>query len=156
MTFETAGICDLTELRNNARESEAHWGYDKAFMDIFDRDFNISKQFLSQYPVYISRIDGRIAAFWGVIPDGNQCELEYFYISRESLNKGYGKQMWNHLTDWCRKQGIEKITFVTSWQAIGFYEKMGARQDGLSKSVIDGRDIPHFVYMTDEIISQRC
>ena len=31
-------------------------------------------------------------------------------------------------------------------QAVGFYEKMGALQDGVSRSLIDGRDIPRFIY----------
>ena len=72
--------------------------------------------------------------------------MEYFYISEQHLGKGYGKQMWNHLTDWCRRRSIPEFHFVTSPQAIGFYEKMGAKLDGVSWSSIDGRPIPHFIY----------
>ena len=81
---------------------------------------------------------------------GGRCDfemwkLEYFYVSERDLGKGYGKQMWNHMTNWCKEHKIQKIHFVTSDQAIGFYEKMGAIQDGMSQSTIDDRDIPHFI-----------
>ena len=36
--------------------------------------------------------------------------------------------------------------FVTSPQAVGFYRKMGAVRDGETRSPVDGRPVPHFVY----------
>lgn len=146
MGFEPASTGDVRTLRTTARESEAYWGYDTVFLDEFDSTFNITGEFISSFPVFVSREKGEIIAFWGAVPDGVQCELEYFYISRSVLKHGYGKCLWNHFTGWCRDNGIREITFVTSWEAVGFYLKMGAVQDGTSRSVIDGREIPHFVY----------
>ena len=50
--------------------------------------------------------------------------------------------MWRHLTDWCRENDMSEISFVTSFQAVGFYEKMGACVNGETLSIIDGRVIP--------------
>lgn len=147
MIVEAARPEELETLRRLARQSEAHWGYDESFMDVFDRTFNITGDFLLRMPVFVFRDQGKIIAFWGVIPDGNRCGLEYFYIAETALNRGYGRYMWNHLISWCQANGITQVSFVTSWEAVGFYEKMGAKQDGIYQSSIDGRDIPHFVYL---------
>lgn len=137
---------DTDTLRGIARESEAHWGYDETFMGTFDRMFNITGPFILEHPVFVFMEQHRILAFWGMIPDRGKGELEFFYIARDCLNKGYGRRMWSHLTEWCREHGIRELSFVTSWEAVGFYEKMGAKQDGEARSVIDGRNIPHFTY----------
>lgn len=137
-----AGDADI--LRRIARESEAHWGFDEAFMDTFDRKFNITREFIEEHPVFVFLKDEAPAAFWGVVTEGDGCGLEYFYIAEAYLGKGYGRQMWEHLTCWCGEHGIREMHFVTSWEAAGFYEKMGAQRDGEAVSVIDGRKIPRF------------
>ncbi|MEW4411075.1 GNAT family N-acetyltransferase [Clostridium sp. AN503] len=83
-------------------------------------------------------------AFWGLKRDGDGWELEYFYVAEAALGKGLGRQMWDHLNAWCRENQVSAFHFVTSPQAVGFYEKMGAVQDGVTRSSIDGRLIPHF------------
>ena len=137
---------DVECLRALAHKSESHWGYDKNFMDIFDNKFNITREFVLTNPVYVLLENLIPVAFWGLRYDSEMWELEYFYVSEQDLGKGYGRQMWNHMTNWCKEQKIGKIHFVTGYQAIGFYKKMGAIQDGVSKSTIDERDIPHFIY----------
>lgn len=132
-------------LRSLAHRSEAHWGYDKKFMEAFDREFNITKDFVLNDPVYMLFENLTPVAFWGLRRDSEIWELEYFYVSEQNLGKGYGKQMWDHMTNWCKEHGAGKIHFVTSHQATGFYEKMGAVKVGVSKSIIDGRSIPHFI-----------
>ena len=67
-------------------------------------------------------------------------------MAEERLGRGLGKQMWEHMTGWCEKKEICRIHFVTSPQAVGFYRKMGAVRDGETRSPVDGRPVPHFVY----------
>ena len=140
---------DVENLRSLAHESEAHWGYDKKFMDVFDRIINITEEFILNNPVYVIRENLNPVAFWGLRRDFEMWELEYFYVSERDLGKGFGKQMWDHMTNWCKEHKIKRIHFVTSYQAVGFYEKMGAIQDGNSQSMIDGRSIPHFIYIVN-------
>lgn len=136
---------DTRCLRSLARESEAHWGCDTVFLETFDRLFNITEDFITEQPVYVLWDGKAPAAFWGLKPDHDGWELEYFYVAERALGTGYGRRMWLHMTGWCRAHQIQQIHFVTSPQAIGFYEKMGAALSGTSRSVIDGRKIPRFV-----------
>ena len=137
---------DVDHLRSLAHKSESHWGYDNTFMDVYDSKFNITEKFILDNPVYVIWKNVIPIAFWGLKYDFGKWELEYFYVAKRYLGKGYGKQMWHHMTNWCKEHKIRKIHFVTSYQAVGFYEKMGAIQEDVSQSMIDGRPIPHFIY----------
>lgn len=144
--FSPASPADVPYLRSLAHDSEAHWGDSPEFMDKFDQDFNITASFLEENPVFAAYSGQILDAFWGMRQSGQGWELEYFYVAEPLLGKGYGKNLWLHLTDWCRSHQIASFQFVTSHQAIGFYEKMGAVQDRMAVSSIDGREIPHFYY----------
>lgn len=148
--FIKATVSDVLKLRILARDSEAHWGYNEEFMRIFDETYNITEDFIRNSPVYLLREDDSIVAFWGMVYEDYGWKLEYFYVSETSLMKGYGKIMWNHLVSWSREQNITEFEFVTSPQAIGFYEKMGAIHDCNVKSTIDGREIPHLRFYIKE------
>ena len=144
LKFVRALPADVARLRGLSRESEAHWGYDRAFLEQFDRAFNITEAFIRENPVYAAWDGARPMGFWGLKEGGGGWELEYFYIAKPLLSRGYGAQLWGNMAAWCKTHGIADIHFVTSPQAVGFYEKMGAVQDGISGSAIDGRPIPHF------------
>lgn len=144
--FVKASQADVDSLRILASRSEAHWGYDKGFMHIFDCKFNITREFICENPVYILREQGIPVAFYGLKPTDEGWELEYFYVADHALGEGYGRSMWRHMTEWCQAHQVGKIQFVTSPQAAGFYEKMGAVGNGMVSSGIDGRPIPSFTY----------
>lgn len=149
MYFHKADSTDINRLRTIAYHSEAHWGYDETFMGIFEERFNITEEFLSHNPVYAAAKGDETVGFWGMHSGEEGDELEYFYIAPSYLNQGLGKIMWHHLIAWCADQGIDAFTFVTSPQAAGFYEKMGAVIVGERRSVIDGRQIPLLKYNVD-------
>ncbi|MGL5434059.1 MAG: GNAT family N-acetyltransferase [Lachnospiraceae bacterium] len=144
MEFRKADIQDTNELRTIARNSEAYWGYDELFMEKFDSDFNISKDFISEYSVYLATEDDNVICFWGIKNTQDNWELEYFYIARAWIGKGYGKKMWSHFTEWCREHQVSQVSWVTSPHAIGFYQNMGAVRGADVRSAIDGRPIPRF------------
>lgn len=146
LTFCRTKPEEAAALRPLAHLSEAHWGGSASFMDTFDREYNITPAFIAAHPVYAAWTEGRPAAFWGLEPADGTWELAYFYVDETALGCGYGRQMWAHLTDWCRDNGVRAFTFVTSPQAVGFYRRMGAEPDGQAPSSIDGRPIPHFTY----------
>ena len=121
-------------------------------MDKFDHVFNITSSFLLNNPVHIGEIGGKIVAFWGIKikEQGASAQLEYMYVSVHHLGEGIGKNMWRDLTTWCKEHHVEKLTFVTSEQAVRFYEKMGAKRYGETFSEIDGRLIPCLVFLIDQ------
>ena len=144
MDFIRGDTTYTKELRNIAHFSEAYWGYEQPFMDVFDKIFNITDEFIRNNTVYMRRDHDRIVCFWGAICKGNICELEYFYVSPEQINTGLGKVMWKNFISWAQLNKIKEISFVTRRESIGFYEKMGAILVGEVLSSIDNRLIPKF------------
>lgn len=51
INFALATPKDVEYLRSLAHESEAHWGYDMKFMDVFDCKYNITETFIMSNPV---------------------------------------------------------------------------------------------------------
>lgn len=147
MNFVRAQKEDVKHLRQIAFYSERHWGYSSAFMHVFDEEFNITTEFIKYHPTFVGMEGDMPCCFWGIIRSEDSCELEYFYVDENVLGHGYGKTMWLHMLNWCKENEIERISFVTSLQAVGFYEKMGACVSGEALSTIDGRVIPRLTYI---------
>lgn len=150
MDFIKATKPYITKLRSIAYYSEKHWGYSDSFMKIFEEEFNITEEFVEKYPTYMGVENSCPVCFWGMINSENTYELEFFYVDEEKLGCGYGRIMWEQMMEWCRSHGVKKFVFVTSPQAVGFYERMGAEVSGSAHSTIDGREIPRLIYYLEE------
>ena len=137
---------DITFLRTLVRNSEAIWGFDESFLRIFDEKYNVTIDFIKENVAYVMIKGDMILGFWGMTIEEKGAELEYFYIESGQTGKGFGKQLWNHLADWCHSNGIRRIDFVTSHPAVKFYTRCGAVLDGTTRSSIDGREIPKLYY----------
>lgn len=74
--------------------------------------------------------------------------IKYLVVAKEHRGKGYGKQLLRHVEDYARKNNMDKIAGVSNISAIGFYRKLGARQDEddpsmLSINVSQPHNPPH-------------
>ncbi|EGO62565.1 GNAT family N-acetyltransferase [Acetonema longum] len=133
--------------------SEAYWGYDDSYMEKFKAHYNLTEEFINKNPVFIMEENDRIIGFWGLHQADAGWELEYFYIAAEHIGRGFGGQLWHSLIDKCKENRIDYFEFVTSPQAVGFYEKMGAVTIGQVKSLISKeRIIPKLRYTFESSI----
>lgn len=146
ISFRKANENDVSSLRILARNSEAIWGFSESFLRIFDDEYNVTIDFVRNNIVFVMIEDNTIVGFWGLTRKIQDAELEYLYIDSAHIRKGLGKQLWNHMSDWCRSNDIRRIDFVTSHPAVKFYIKCGAVLNGTSYSSIDGRDIPKLYF----------
>ncbi|MBZ9687380.1 GNAT family N-acetyltransferase [Clostridium estertheticum] len=134
---------EASELSRLAIESESFWGCDSDFMDKFKIIYQVTEEFIRKNPTFILYENGKIIGFYAILVNAEESTIEYFYIKPQCIGKGYGKKMWNHLTNYCKKHNITNLTLVTSPQAKEFYEKMGAIQIGEVESILkNGRKIP--------------
>ena len=130
-----------------AFKSEAYWGYDENYMKSFRSNYRVTEEFISNNPAYIIEDNEIILGFYSFMINGRTASLDYFYIEPNSIGHGYGKLLWNHMINMCKKKGIEKVELVTSPQAEEFYIKMGARTVGQVESIVmKGRKIPKLIF----------
>lgn len=141
-SFRRATKMDVPALRILARDSEAIWGFDNAFLQTYDASYNVTEGFVVNDIVYVMEHNDTLVGFWGIVLQDEGAELAYFYVDAKMTRMGFGKRLWIHMSDWCRAYHIRRIEFVTSDPAVGFYLKCGAHQNGTDRSTIDGRVIP--------------
>lgn len=138
---------DVDVLNKIAYESEAYWGYDLEYMKRFEEIYRVTEDYIRVNPTFILFDGNTVFGFYSLSVHDMETELELFYISPQYIGKGYGKKMWDHLISYCKKAGIESFLLVTSPQAKGFYEKMGAVViDEVDSLLREGRKIPRLKF----------
>lgn len=134
---------DIDELNRIAYEQEAYWGYDSEFMEKFKVIYKITEDYIRINPTFVLVKENRIIGFYSLLVKDEEIRLEFFYILPKYIGKGYSEKMQNHLIDYCKKVRIKSFCLVTSPQAKGFYEKMGAvKIDEVESLLRKGRKIP--------------
>ncbi len=134
----------LTKL---AVASEAYWGENETYMKQFCENYKITEDFIQMNPTYVMETDKKILGFYSLVQDSRRAELEYFYVEVTEIGKGYGKMLWHELVQTCIDLSISRFEFVTSPEALVFYEHMGAVKIGEVESALrKGRMIPKLEY----------
>lgn len=52
-----------------------------------------------------------IVGFWGLILHERSAELEFLYVDSGKIRIGYGRHLWNHMSEWCRLNNIMRFGF---------------------------------------------
>ncbi|WDV48091.1 GNAT family N-acetyltransferase [Clostridiaceae bacterium M8S5] len=146
-TIESASPTDINLLANLEIRSESYWGYDSDFMDKFKEIYLITQEFIINNPTYILKNDDKIIGFYGLLINDDEVSLEYLFIEPMYIGIGYGKMLWNHALEECKKLGIREFTIITSPDARGFYLKLGATIYKQVDSLISkGNKTPKLIY----------
>lgn len=147
---------DCSSLTQLAFDSEKYWGYDAKYMDKFKDEYCISEKYINQNHVFILEDDSRIVGFFALAQSESEWELEFFYVTAKRIRTGYGQMLWKELIRFCREQDIREFHLVTSPQAIGFYEKMGAEVTGETASLLNPkRIIPVLHYKVAALVDKQ-
>ncbi len=145
-TIVNASPKDTKLLASLEIRSESYWGYDSDFMDRFKKIYLITEEFILNNPTYILKDDEKIIGFYGLLLY-DEVSLEYLFIEPMYIGKGYGKMLWNHALEECKKLGIKEFTIITSPDARGFYLRLGATICNQVDSLISkGNKTPKLIY----------
>ncbi|MGK0465681.1 MAG: N-acetylglutamate synthase-like GNAT family acetyltransferase [Clostridium sp.] len=151
VNIRSAKVDEYEILTKIAIESESYWNYDSEHIEKFKSFYRVTEEFISNNSTFVIEKDGNIVGFYGFISENNEPSLEYLYIDPQYINKGYGKLLWKHMVENCKKNNIKEFSIVTSPQAKEFYTKMGALQVGEIESLVKrGRKIPLLTYTLEK------
>jgi ribosomal protein S18 acetylase RimI-like enzyme len=143
MKIRQAMSGESKKLSELAYASEAYWGYDQVFMNAFRAKYGVSEDQIKSGLVCVLEDGDLMVGFFYMERLGDLGDLEFFYIDPQFIGKGYGQVLWRELMAFCRAHDIKEIELVTSPQAVGFYEKMGAVVVGqVASQLREGRLIP--------------
>jgi GNAT superfamily N-acetyltransferase len=151
VNIRSANVAEYNILTDIAIKSEAYWGYDSNYMNMFKSIYSVSEEFINNNITVVIEENNSIVGFYGIISKSGDGRLEYFFIEPKYIGKGYGKLLWGYLIRDCKHLGIKEISLVTSPQAKNFYIKMGAIPCGEVESFLEkGRIIPQLIYMIEK------
>lgn len=148
MLIRKAIVDECETLTDIAIKSESYWGYDFDYIEKFKVMYKVTEDFINNNSTYVIEKDGSIVGFYVVLVEKYETSLEYFFIEPKSIGKGFGKLLWNHMVENCKKFDIDNFMIITSPQAKEFYIKMGAVQTGEIESLVKKeRKIPQLIYV---------
>ncbi len=125
--------------------SKAVWGYDEKFMAMCRDELTISADALDPQLFQVAEYDGDIAGLVQVELNGQVCVIDKLFIDPDHQAAGIGRALFGWAADAARDHGADWITIDADPGAAGFYQRMGAREDGVSPSgSIPGRRLPKF------------
>lgn len=148
MNLRNAKIDELSVLNEIAFESEAYWGEDENYMNLFAEKYSVTEEMIRSDYVYFMENDKEIVGFFVLLETDNIHELELFYVKRILIGNGYGKLLWSEMCAVCKEKGIEKIVLVGSDDVVNFYKRLGAKEIGkINSSLKVGKIVTKFEYV---------
>ncbi len=142
---ESALLSDL------ALRSKGHWGYDAAFLESCREELTLTPELLTEERAQVAERDGRIVGFYTLAGRPPEGQLGHMFVEPDQVNRGIGRQLWDHAIDTAAREGIRRILIEADPYAEAFYEAMGAIRVGeVPSGSIPGRELPLLAYYITE------
>ncbi len=114
-------------LREIAIAAKSHWGYDIDRVRAWAAMGDFSSHGLRSKDVHVAETGGRVVGWTALIQRDDVCWLDDLWIDPEWIGKGIGSRLFRHALERGRELGARRIELEAEPNALGFYEKMGAR-----------------------------
>jgi len=102
------------------------------------------ERLMEDIPYFVIRSEGRIVAVARAKIEFGSCYLERMVVDAEFRRKGVGTALVEHIVDYARKNGANKVFLDTSPKLTGsveFYGRMGFVQCGCFRKHFWGEDV---------------
>lgn len=157
-SFRNALTNDAERLTEIAFAAKRTWNYPEEYFAIWRGELTISEMYINENVVLVAEEDELLVGFVTLVhvPEDVQFGnvkveaaywMDHLFVDPNFQHRGIGSNLVDVIKQFCRNQGIESLMIFVDPNAIGFYEKVGARFDKSSPSSIVGREIP--VYRLD-------
>jgi predicted N-acetyltransferase YhbS len=130
-------------LSDLAIRSKATWGYDQKFMAAVRRHLTWTPEQVSERPVFVLELGGRIVGFGSLLANGVDVELSDLWVEPSFMRRGCGRTLWRHACDTARSMGHRRILITSDPFAEPFYVAMGAVRIGdVPSDAVPGHMLP--------------
>ncbi|MFN2577525.1 MAG: GNAT family N-acetyltransferase [Pyrinomonadaceae bacterium] len=118
------------ELTALAHAAKRHWGYPDEWINHWQIDLTITRDFIETNEVFVATIDGRIAGCCALVLSESVMELEHMWIHPNHMRKGIGRALFEHSKRRAQELGSPSLELSADPNAEIFYERMGAKRIG--------------------------
>ena len=129
-------------LREIAIAAKSHWGYDLDRVRDWAAMGDFSPTGLRRKEVFVAEAEGRAVGWAALSPRGDVCWLDDLWIEPDWMGAGTGSRLFRRVAARARELGAQRLEWEAEPNAVGFYEKMGARYLRQSGPSFWGRMLP--------------
>jgi GNAT superfamily N-acetyltransferase len=141
-----ATAADVSTLTRIAHAAKRHWGYPEQLIELWKDDLTVLPADVDADLVFCAEREGAMAGFYSVSGIGTAaCEIEHMWVLPEHIGTGLGRALFEHMVRTLREQGVRTLRIASDPNAVGFYERMGARREGDVPATPEGRTLPLLV-----------
>ena len=128
-TIRRATPGDADRLRAIAEAAKSSWGYDAAKVGAWAASMDVTGVGRIPKEIYVAEDDGLQAGWMSVAPgdiDGVWL-LDDLWVDPRSMRRGIGSKLLRHAVELVRERGGTWLEWEAEPNALGFYERHGAR-----------------------------
>jgi GNAT superfamily N-acetyltransferase len=115
-------------LKEIAVASKGHWGYEPQRVREWADRGDFDRATLEQLALFVAEA-GRHAIGWASVESrGETAWLADLWVEPAWIGKGVGTALFRRAADHARERGARVLEWEAEPNALGFYEKMGARR----------------------------
>jgi GNAT superfamily N-acetyltransferase len=142
VAIRPARDADEERLREIAAASKGHWGYDPDRVRAWAERLDVLPNATTRREVFVAEIAGAVLAFAALLPEGERCVLDELWVDPGAMRRGIGTRLLERVADRARELGASRLEWESEPNAVGFYEKAGARHTGATELSSWGRRLP--------------
>lgn len=143
MRLRTPRLEELPELTELCLRSKAIWGYDESFIEACRPELTLTAADLGSPLVQVAEDSGHPVGVAQILLDGNMAYLEKLFVEPGHVRARIGEALLEWAATTARSCGAAALIIESDPDAVGFYRRMGAVDDGTAPSgSIAGRVLP--------------
>ena len=121
-----------------AHAAKRHWGYPEKWVQQWEPDLTITRDFISDNEVFVAVAGEEIAGCCALVLNGSLAEIEHMWIKPEHMGSGVGRALFNYARQRAEERGALVLELSADPNAEGFYERMGTTRVGEVTADMDG------------------
>jgi GNAT superfamily N-acetyltransferase len=115
-------------LKEIAVASKGHWGYEPQLVREWAERGDFDRETLERLALFVAEADGRAIGWASVELRGETAWLADLWVEPAWIGKGAGTRLFRRAADHARENGARVLEWEAEPNALGFYEKLGARR----------------------------
>jgi GNAT superfamily N-acetyltransferase len=140
LVITRAGPHDAATLTEIAFAAKRHWGYPERWIAAWTGALTMTPEAIGAAEVHAAVLEGEVVGFYALAGEGPTLELEHLWVLPRAMGAGVGRALFEHATARALALGASAVEIESDPNAVGFYERMGARRVGEGVSRVEGEE----------------